>query len=196
MDLTIGSPSTSVAWVTGAGRGLHTLSPSAAGLGETGTTPPDIRSAALSSNKLYTEITAADAFTFEAWVTPSAAIQPVTSDGYSQTPRRIIAFGNVSTDNALISHCSTNNVAGTSVLWRPRNTRASGVYAPGNTLSTSLTHIVGTKAAGDANYRIYINGVEVTTTGIAQDALLSGWVASDRLCIANRNHTNAITSRP
>jgi len=134
---------------------------------------------------LTAAVGASNALTVEAWITPASA----TQDG----PARVVAIGDGTSDgprNLLIGQGRWNDQDPTVWDLRIRTTSTSddggaAVVTPSGTTSTSLTHLVYTRAA-DGTATVYLNGVAVASE--ARPGALSNWDSSFPLYLGNEGN--------
>lgn len=130
--------------------------------------------------KINTGAQAADAVTFEAWITPANATQ--------MGPARIISLAqDGSNRNFMLGQGLYGTLPSTLLNTRMRTTATDldgvpGLSTPEGSLAAQMTHVVYTRdAAGTA--RIYLDGVPSAAAAIGGD--LSNWNPDYRLGLAN-----------
>lgn len=129
------------------------------------------------ATKIIDACQATNEFTFELWVQPEQAIQPISGSG----PSRIITIGNtISENNIVIGH--GNQLGGASARISPR---VFGLVNLESSLSVTATpmHIVYTRDSSN-NAVLYINGVQ-DVSGTQAVTLSSSWTDDQILRLAN-----------
>ena len=127
--------------------------------------------------KFRTAVQATNAFTVEAWVTPSAAQPP--------TPGWLVALASNSTSRNMVlsqGFWSTNPANNfESRIWTMNNYN-NPLGTPANSVQTQLTHVVLTRAA-DGPIRMFINGVEAGSQ--SSSGSLASWLPDYQLMLGN-----------